>query len=253
LKVFASGSNAPGSTREPFPGLRRANQAPDFRGLARTASTSCWATRFSLVFLASHSICQGCRRRHSRRSSRARPGFATWGSKSDPDLTEVLIQDFEGADGLPLLAFTLERLITDDGADGRIERREYIDEMKGVGGAIRTAIETAFAIAKEIPGLPRSRAELDALAKRTFVPGLVRIDDAAAAPKRRVALRRQLPQEALPLIDCLTVEVSHEARSASLARTRRLDRGAACGAQPAMCEMASSRSPCTVHSDAGSA
>ena len=98
--------------------------------------------------------------------------------------------------------------------------------MKGVGGAIRKAVEVAFAKAAEIPDLPRSRAALDALAQRTFVPGLVRIDDAAAAPKRRVALRRQLPQEALPLIDCLvdqrllvtdtagtepTVEVSHEA------------------------------------------
>ena len=117
----------------------------------------------------------------------------------DADLTELLIQDFEGADALPLLAFTLERLVMDHGGDGRIEKREYVDEMKGVGGAIRKAVEVAFAKAAEIPGLPHSRAALDALAQRTFVPGLVRIDDAAAPPKRRVALRRQLPQEALPL------------------------------------------------------
>ena len=144
----------------------------------------------------------------------------------DAEVTEQLIQDFDGADALPLLAFTLERLVTDHGADGRIDRHDYVDEMKGVGGAIRKAVEVAFAKAAEIPGLPRSRAALDALAQRSFVPGLVRIDDAAAAPKRRVALRRQLPKEALPLIDCLvdqrllvadtaatepTVEVSHEA------------------------------------------
>jgi hypothetical protein len=144
----------------------------------------------------------------------------------DADLTEQLIQDFEGADALPLLAFALERLATDHGRDGRLEKREYLEEMKGVGGAIRKAVELAFAEAAEIPGLPRSRAALDALAQRSFVPGLVRIDDVAAAPKRRIALRRRLPQEALPLIDCLidqrllvadtagtepTVEVSHEA------------------------------------------
>jgi WD40 repeat protein len=144
----------------------------------------------------------------------------------DADLTEQLIRDFEGTDALPLLAFTLERLVTDHGADGRIEKQEYLGEMKGVGGAIRKAVEAAFAKAAEMPSLPRSRAALDALAQRTFLPGLVRIDDVAAAPKRRVALRRNLPQEALPLIDCLvdqrllvtdtagieqTVEVSHEA------------------------------------------
>jgi hypothetical protein len=144
----------------------------------------------------------------------------------DADLTEQLIQDFEGADALPLLAFTLERLIADHGEDGRLEKQEYVNDMKGVGGAIRAAVERAFAMAAEIPGLPQGRAALDALAQRSFVPGLVRIDDVAAAPKRRLALRRDLPQESLPLIDCLadqrllvtdmagtepTVEVSHEA------------------------------------------
>jgi WD40 repeat protein len=144
----------------------------------------------------------------------------------DADLTDLLIEDFAGADALPLLAFTLERMIADRGGDGRIEKRQYVEEMKGVGGAIRKAVEVAFATAADIPSLPRSRAALDAMAQRAFVPGLVRIDDAAAAPNRRVALRRHLPQDALPLIDCLvsqrllvtdmtgpesTVEVSHDA------------------------------------------
>jgi hypothetical protein len=144
----------------------------------------------------------------------------------DPELTEQLIEDFTDADALPLLAFTLERLVLDHGADGRLEKGEYLEQMKGVGGAIRMAVEAGFAAAAELPGLPHARAELDALAKRSFVPWLVRIDEVAAAPKRRIALRRQLPPEALPLMDCLvdqrllvtdtdgnepTVEVSHEA------------------------------------------
>lgn len=148
------------------------------------------------------------------------------GISIDRDLVDQLIEDFEGGDALPLLAFTLERLVTDHGASGRIKKRAYLDEMKGVGGAIRKAVDIAFSMAAENPGLPRGRVELDRLAQRTFVPGLVRIDDAAAVPKRRIALRSQLPHEAHPLIDCLvdqrllvadttgteqTIEVTHEA------------------------------------------
>jgi WD40 repeat protein len=144
----------------------------------------------------------------------------------DPDLTNQLILDFEGPDGLPLLAFTLERLMSGHGTGGLLEKREYVETMKGVGGAIRQAVEIAFAHAAEKPGLPHERAALDELARRCFVPGLVRVDDIAGVPKRKVALRSELPQEGLPLIDCLadqrllvidkegeeaTVEVSHEA------------------------------------------
>lgn len=144
----------------------------------------------------------------------------------DPELTAQLIEDFTDADALPLLAFTLERLAAARGAGGQLEKARYLEQLKGVGGAIRKAVELAFAAAAERPGLPRTRAELDALARRSFVPCLVRVDDVAATPRRRIALRRQLPPEALPLIDCLvdqrllitdsdgsapTVEVSHEA------------------------------------------
>jgi WD40 repeat protein len=144
----------------------------------------------------------------------------------DPELSEQLISDFEGGDALPLLAFTLERLITDHCTNRQLSKHTYLDEMKGVGGAIRKAVELAFAKAAEQPELPTSRAELDRLAQRSFVPGLVRIDDSMAEPKRRVALRRRLLQEALPLIDLFveqrllvadtkgtepTIEVSHEA------------------------------------------
>ena len=148
------------------------------------------------------------------------------GVEIDKELTEQLVQDFEGADALPLLAFTLERLVVDHGATGHLGKHHYIEDMKGVGGAIRAAVERAFARAALIPGLPQTRAELDELAQRSFVPGLVRIDDVASPAKRRIALRRNLPPDALPLIDCLiderllvadtvggerTVEVSHEA------------------------------------------
>ncbi|MDD3354628.1 TIR domain-containing protein [Zoogloea sp.] len=148
------------------------------------------------------------------------------GISIEAELTEQLISDFDGPDTLPLLAFTLERLLIEHGTDGRLTQSKYMEEMKGVGGAIRQAVENAFARAAEMPGLPQERAALDELARRCFVPGLVRIDHVAGVPKRRVALRRKLPSEALSLIDCLadqrllvsdmdgaeaTVEVSHEA------------------------------------------
>jgi WD40 repeat protein len=142
------------------------------------------------------------------------------------DLVEQLTQDFSGPDALPLLAFTLERLMLERGQRSSIGLDEYVNEMKGVGGAIRRAVEAAFLRASEAPTLPKSRSELDALARRCFVPWLVRVDDTSAPPKRRVALRRLLPQEGLGLMNCLvderllvadesggeqTIEVSHEA------------------------------------------
>ena len=43
----------------------------------------------------------------------------------DPALTERLIADAQGADALPLLAFTLERLYVDYGGEGRLTLAEY--------------------------------------------------------------------------------------------------------------------------------
>jgi WD40 repeat protein len=144
----------------------------------------------------------------------------------DADLTEQLIEDFAGADALPLLAFTIARLVVDHGSSGTLDRDKYINGMRGVDGAIRAAVERAFAKAAQTPALPQARAELDALARRAFLPGLVRIDDVAAVPKRRQALGSELPVETIPLVECLvderllvkdqsgaetTYEVSHEA------------------------------------------
>ena len=153
-------------------------------------------------------------------------GLPGTGLAIETDLTEQLLAEFNGSDALPLLAFTLETLVADHGSDGRLEKHEYLDDMKGMGGAIRAAVERAFAQAADNDGLPHARAELNELARQCFVPGLVMVDDDATSPKRRIALRRELPEAALPLIDCLadqrllvtdstgrepTVEVAHEA------------------------------------------
>jgi hypothetical protein len=43
----------------------------------------------------------------------------------DPALTEALMHDAEGADALPLLAFTLERLYVEYRGSGRLRRQDY--------------------------------------------------------------------------------------------------------------------------------
>lgn len=144
-----------------------------------------------------------------------------------PELTERLLQDLNAADALPLLAFTLERLVTDYGDDGRLRLEEYERGLKGLTGAITKAINAGFESGLEDPALPNTRNELEVLIRRAFIPWLVRVDDLNAPPKRRVALLDDLPEETRRLISHLidqhllvsdvrddgevTVEVSHEA------------------------------------------
>jgi hypothetical protein len=54
----------------------------------------------------------------------------------EPALVEQLAGDAQGADALPLLAFTLEKLFDEFGADGKLTLVRY-DGMRGVGGSIR--------------------------------------------------------------------------------------------------------------------
>jgi WD40 repeat protein len=142
------------------------------------------------------------------------------------ELTERLGQDLDTADALPLLAFTLERLFADYGREGKLGLNDYLEGLGGIAGAIEKAAGDALAAARRDEALPDGPGEIEALARRAFIPWLVRIDELDAPPKRRVALRGELPAESLPLVRHLvdrrllvedrrggetTVEVSHEA------------------------------------------
>jgi WD40 repeat protein len=145
----------------------------------------------------------------------------------EPALSDRLVKDLDAADALPLLAFTLERLVADYGADGKLALNEYEQEMGGLAGAIGKAVEAAFVAAAADPTLPKGRAELEGLARGAFIPWLVRVDDIEVAPKRRVARLSELPEASRALVakfidqrllvsDMIkdgevTVEVSHEA------------------------------------------
>ncbi|MGQ8366435.1 TIR domain-containing protein [Glaciecola sp. 1036] len=147
----------------------------------------------------------------------------------EPALTEALLQDLDqgsGKDALPLLAFTLERLHKDYGADGDLTLAEYHD-LGGINGAITAATEEVFQRALYDQRLPSERQALEALMRRALVPWLAGIDPETQAPRRRIARMSEIPTEAHPLVELLveqrllstdinsdkeiTVEPAHEA------------------------------------------
>jgi len=123
----------------------------------------------------------------------------------DETLVDALLGDIEAGgtkDALPLLAFTLERLYTDYGADGDLQLGEY-DRLGRIRGAIEAAVEEALAKADGNAAIPRDRAARLALLRRGLIPWLAGIDPATGAPRRRVARLAEVPEEARPLIDLM--------------------------------------------------
>ncbi|MEO1610409.1 MAG: SUMF1/EgtB/PvdO family nonheme iron enzyme [Pseudomonadota bacterium] len=135
----------------------------------------------------------------------------------EPALVERLVDDAHGADALPLLAFTLERLFGEFGADGDLTLARY-ESMGGIGGSIDRALTEAKAKA--------GTAGSDDNLRRLIIPALATWDPAADAAKRLVADEAALlagnRAQLAPLADSLvatrlltrgagTLEVAHEA------------------------------------------
>ncbi|MGE0856251.1 MAG: SUMF1/EgtB/PvdO family nonheme iron enzyme [Hyphomicrobiaceae bacterium] len=135
----------------------------------------------------------------------------------EPALVETLIAKSTGADALPLLAYTLQRLFDLHHKDQRLTVADY-EAMRGIEGAI----DGALAEAQKAAGAAGSQDNL----RRLLIPALATWDPAANAAKRLV------PKEAdviggdramlAPLADALvanrlltrgagTLEVAHEA------------------------------------------
>ncbi len=120
-------------------------------------------------------------------------------------LVDALLADIEqggGKDALPLLAFTLERLFRDYGADGDLRLGEY-QQLGRIRGAIEAAVEQALARADSNPAIPRDRGARLALLRRGLIPWLAGIDPATGSPRRRVARLAEVPDEARPLIELM--------------------------------------------------
>ena len=114
-----------------------------------------------------------------------------------PDLVERLVEDCAtGADTLPLLSLTLERLYHDYGSDGDLRLDEYL-ALGGMGNIIKDKIE------KVLDPDPEKRKQQLALLRTAFIPWLVTINPQNDEPMRRLARRSDLPEESLPLVDAL--------------------------------------------------
>jgi formylglycine-generating enzyme required for sulfatase activity len=125
--------------------------------------------------------------------------------KIEEALVDALLADVEeggGKDALPLLAFTLERLYREHGGGGDLRLSDY-EELGRIRGSIEAAVERALKAADTDPKIPRDRTLRLALLRRSLIPWLAGIDPDTGSPRRRVALRSEIPDESRPLIDLL--------------------------------------------------
>jgi tetratricopeptide (TPR) repeat protein len=119
--------------------------------------------------------------------------------KLDPELVEALLEDSTGQDTLPLLAFTLGRLLQAYGAEGKLTLAQY-DRLGRVNGAVNAAVSDVLEQGKARGVLPRDNTVLEALLRETFIPHLARVNNVGQFV-RRVSSKSELPAEAHELID----------------------------------------------------
>jgi hypothetical protein len=135
----------------------------------------------------------------------------------DPELVEALVKGASGADALPLLAFTLQRLFLNYAPERTLTKAHY-DAMGGIEGSI----DRMLAEAKAKAGTAGSDTNL----RRLIVPALATWDTAANAGKHLVPnetdvlagdraglapLANALVEARLLTRDRGTLEVAHEA------------------------------------------
>jgi class 3 adenylate cyclase/tetratricopeptide (TPR) repeat protein len=126
----------------------------------------------------------------------------------EPQLTLRLLEDIDrsgSGDALPLLAFTLEQLFLEYRRAGALRLENY-EEFGGLRGAISAAVERSFSRADADPRIPHDRKEREALLRRGLIPWLAGIDPDTKSPRRNIAQRRDIPEEARLLIDLLVEE-----------------------------------------------
>jgi WD40 repeat protein len=111
------------------------------------------------------------------------------------DLVDRLIADAgNGADTLPLLALTMQRLYTDYGSAEEISSDDY-ESMGGMPNVVNNQIEEILSAAPHDPDIALE------LLRSAFIPWLASINPDNDKALRRVALQSELPAESLSLID----------------------------------------------------
>ena len=111
-------------------------------------------------------------------------------------MERLLAETAEGADALPLLALTLERLYRDFGADGDLTVAEY-ESMGGMAQVVQTEVDKLLAADPE-----QRQAQLDIL-HDAFIPWLATINPDNDQPMRRLARWDDLPAASHPLIQAM--------------------------------------------------
>ena len=115
----------------------------------------------------------------------------------EPALVERLLAEAaDGADALPLLALTLERLYRDFGGHGELSVAEY-EAMGGMAQVVQTEVDKILAADVE-----QRQAQLDTL-HDAFIPWLATINPASDQPMRRLARWDDLPAASHPLIQAM--------------------------------------------------
>ena len=148
----------------------------------------------------------------------------------EPALTERLLQETQGQDALPLLAFTLERLYLDHGVDGDL----LLSEVRNDGRRARIARgrrRCRLCRSGRNPAIPADKLERENRLRRAFIPWLAMIDPkpvngvdvrrAGRAAGRRTCAPRPDDRRALVVRDvrrldsadgeAVVIEVTHEA------------------------------------------
>ena len=111
-------------------------------------------------------------------------------------MERLLAETAEGADALPLLALTLERLYRDFGDDGDLTVAEY-ESMGGMAQVVQTEVDNLLAADPE-----QRQAQLDIL-HDAFIPWLATINPDNDQPMRRLARWDDLPAASHPLIQAM--------------------------------------------------
>ena len=115
----------------------------------------------------------------------------------EPALVDRLLgETAEGADALPLLALTLERLYRDFGADGDLTVADY-ESMGGMTQVVQNEVDSLLAADPE-----QRPAQLDTL-HDAFIPWLATINPYSDQPMRRLARWEDLPAASHPLIQAM--------------------------------------------------
>ena len=118
----------------------------------------------------------------------------------EPLLIEALLEDSRGADALPLLAFTLERLYENYGKDGNLKLDEY-NKMGRLEGAIEAAVNDSYNKAFK-SNIVKDESEFENTIKAAFIPHLADVNDADQFI-RRVAVLEKLPSHTHDVIGLL--------------------------------------------------